>query len=157
MESGSSLNLYAVGLTSRDEQDGDVGRSVQRVRSFDRVLLESTLRIHTESPYVNDLEFSEPTMKRNARERDEHFTVKSGWEPLRFIIAKGGTQNWIVVETHGLYGGVFVSKDAAIRFVDRESRDRQATVEIMAASIERLERGDNGKLDGRKAGSDSRD
>jgi hypothetical protein len=119
--------------------------------------MEPTSRVRASSLHGNDLNLSEPEMKPTAREPDGHFTVEAGWEPLRFIIAKGATANWIVVETHGLYGGVFVSKDAAIRFVDRESRDRQATVEIMAASIERLERGENGKLDGPKADSGPRD
>jgi hypothetical protein len=50
-----------------------------------------------------------------------------------------------VMETHGLYGGVFISRDAAIRFADLECRNREATFEIVTGRIERLERR-NGKL-----------
>jgi hypothetical protein len=66
-------------------------------------------------------------------------------DALRFIITKDASNNWILMETHGLCGGVFVSRDAAIHFADLECRNREATFEVVTGSIERLERR-NGKL-----------
>jgi hypothetical protein len=64
---------------------------------------------------------------------------------LKFIITKDASSNWIVMEAHGLCGGVFISRDAAIRFADLECRDREATFEVVTGRCERLER-INGKL-----------
>ena len=49
------------------------------------------------------------------------------------------------MEAHGLYGGVFISRDAAMHFADLECRDREATFEVVTGRIERLKRR-NGKL-----------
>lgn len=82
-------------------------------------------------------------------------TVRQAKEPpsrpssdaLRFVITRDATDNWILMETHGLYGGVFISRDAAIHFADLECRDREATFEVVTGCVERLER-KNGKLHG---------
>ena len=65
-------------------------------------------------------------------------------DPIRFVIARGAANRWIVMETHGLYGGVFVSKEAAVRFADSESGDRNATLEFIREHPKFLEQG-NGK------------
>jgi hypothetical protein len=80
-------------------------------------------------------------------------TVRRAKEPpsrpspdaLRFIITRDASDKWIVMEMHGLYGGVFISRDAAVHFADLECRDREATFEVVTGRIERLERR-NGKL-----------
>jgi hypothetical protein len=66
-------------------------------------------------------------------------------DPLRFVIARDASNQWIVMETHGLYGGVFVSKEAAVRFADFECGGRKATVEVIGERGNALEFGnDNG-------------
>lgn len=55
---------------------------------------------------------------------------------LRFIIAKDSSNHWVVLETHGLFGGVFVSQHAAIRFVKEESANRQSTCEVISHETE---------------------
>lgn len=81
----------------------------------------------------------------NQEEEENKPPSKQSPDPLRFIIARDGSKNWIVMEAHGLYGGVFVSRDAAIHFADFECRNRDATFELMTGRSERLER-KNGKL-----------
>jgi hypothetical protein len=66
-------------------------------------------------------------------------------DALKFVIAEDASSNWIVMEAHGLCGGVFTSRDAALHFADLECRDREATFEVVTGRIERLER-KNGKL-----------
>ena len=60
-------------------------------------------------------------------------------DALKFIITRDASDNWIVMEMHGLYGGVFISRDAAVHFADLECRDREATFEVVTGRIERLE------------------
>ncbi len=60
-------------------------------------------------------------------------------DPLRFVIAKDSANQWIVMETHGLYGGVFVSKEAAMRFSDFECGGRNGTLEVIGERTEVLE------------------
>jgi hypothetical protein len=63
--------------------------------------------------------------------KDEELT-----DPLHFVVGQDGSGNWIVTETHGLYGGIFCSKDAALRFAKFETAER---VGECAVSEERLE------------------
>jgi hypothetical protein len=56
-------------------------------------------------------------------------------EPLSFLVGCDGGGRWIVMESHGLYGGSFVSKDAAIRYAKFESGDRGA-IHICPGKIE---------------------
>jgi hypothetical protein len=80
-------------------------------------------------------------------------TVRQAKEPpgrlnpdaLKFVIAEDASRNWIVMEAHGLCGGVFASREAAIHFADLECRNREATFEVVTGRIERLQR-KNGKL-----------
>ncbi len=62
-------------------------------------------------------------------------------DPLRFVIAKDATNHWIVMETHGLYGGIFVSKEAAVKFADSECGGRTATLEVVSDQSEKMEHG----------------
>jgi hypothetical protein len=78
-------------------------------------------------------------------EHEKEPPSKRSPDALRFILTKDDSDNWILMEMHGLCGGVFVSKDAAIHFADLECRDREATFEVVTGRIERLER-KNGKL-----------
>lgn len=57
-------------------------------------------------------------------------------DPLHFVIGRDRSGNWIVTETHGLYGGIFCSKDAALRFAKFEAANRNGELEF---TDERLE------------------
>jgi hypothetical protein len=66
-----------------------------------------------------------------AETRDAELT-----DPLHFVVGQDRSGNWIVTETHGLYGGIFCSKDAALRFAKFEAAERLGEY---AVSDERLE------------------
>jgi len=70
---------------------------------------------------------------------------RPGQGALKFVIAEDAARHWVVMEAHGLCGGTFTSRDAAIHFADLECRNREATFEVVSGHIERLER-KNGKL-----------
>jgi hypothetical protein len=57
-------------------------------------------------------------------------------EPLNFVIGQDGSGHWILVETHGLYGGIFCSKDAALRFASFETADRKGVLTITSEPLE---------------------
>jgi hypothetical protein len=57
-------------------------------------------------------------------------------DPLHFVVGQDCTGMWVVDETHGLYGGIFCSKDAALRFAKFETADRGGD---LAMTSERLE------------------
>ncbi|MGP0058696.1 MAG: hypothetical protein ACLPID_05360 [Beijerinckiaceae bacterium] len=50
--------------------------------------------------------------------------------PAHFIVGRDGADHWVVVETHGLAGGLFTDKATALRFAREESRGRQDAIEI---------------------------
>ena len=61
-------------------------------------------------------------------------------EPLSFVLGRDRGGHWIVQEAHGLCGGLFASKDAAIRYAKFERADRGAirispdTIELKCSS-----------------------
>jgi|HubBroStandDraft_4_1064222.scaffolds.fasta_scaffold588703_1 hypothetical protein len=57
-------------------------------------------------------------------------------DPLHFVVGQDHSGHWVVTETHGLYGGIFCSKEAALRFAKFESAARPGDC---ALTSERLE------------------
>ena len=57
-------------------------------------------------------------------------------DPLHFVVGQDGCGNWVVTEAHGLYGGIFSSKDAALRFAKFETADRRGECAITAERLE---------------------
>ena len=57
-------------------------------------------------------------------------------EPVRheFTICPDGHGHWLAVESHGLLGGVFVSRKAAERFALREADDDPVRVHVVTAA-----------------------
>lgn len=55
---------------------------------------------------------------------------------MRFLIGQDHSGNWVVTETHGLCGGLFCSKDAAVRFAKFESADRLGSLAITSDCLE---------------------
>jgi len=62
--------------------------------------------------------------------------AEPGADFLHFVIGQDRRGHWIVTETHGLYGGIFCSKDAALRFAKFEAANRNGELEF---TDERLE------------------
>jgi hypothetical protein len=57
-------------------------------------------------------------------------------EPLHFVIGQNRSGHWVVTETHGLYGGIFCSREAALRFAKFERADRQGDCAVTSSPIE---------------------
>jgi hypothetical protein len=56
-------------------------------------------------------------------------------DPLHFIVGQDCRGNWVVIETHGLYGGVFCDKRSALRFAKSESADRPSKLELTSQTL----------------------
>jgi hypothetical protein len=55
---------------------------------------------------------------------------------LTFIIGQDRAGHWIVRETHGLGGGIFVSRDAALAYAEFETDHRPGAVRLTTQSLE---------------------
>jgi hypothetical protein len=55
---------------------------------------------------------------------------------LSFIIGQDRDGHWIVRETRGLGGGIFVSRDAALNYAEFETDRRPGAVRMVAQTIE---------------------
>ncbi|MGD0633722.1 MAG: hypothetical protein ABSA13_05535 [Beijerinckiaceae bacterium] len=47
-----------------------------------------------------------------------------------FLVGEDGEGHWLAVETHGLGGGIFVTKDAALNYARRETDKRPGAVTL---------------------------
>jgi hypothetical protein len=56
-------------------------------------------------------------------------------EPLSFVLGRDHSGCWIVQETHGLCGGLFASKDAAVAYAKAESA-RASDIRLAPEPIE---------------------
>jgi hypothetical protein len=57
-------------------------------------------------------------------------------DPLHFVVGQDRSGNWVVTETHGLYGGIFCSKDAALRFAKFETAERLCECAVTGERLE---------------------
>ncbi len=57
-------------------------------------------------------------------------------EPLSFVLGRDHDGHWIVQEANGLYGGLFASETAAIRYAKFESADRRSVIRLSPGPIE---------------------
>jgi hypothetical protein len=57
-------------------------------------------------------------------------------EPLCFVLGRDHGGCWIVQESHGICGGLFASKSAAISYAKFESADRPSVVRLSTEPIE---------------------
>jgi hypothetical protein len=57
-------------------------------------------------------------------------------EPLCFVLGRDHGGHCIVQETHGLCGGLFTRKDAAISYAKFESADRKSVIRLASDPIE---------------------
>ncbi len=76
--------------------------------------------------------------------------------PPVFMIGQDCRGNWVVKDQKGIRGGLFVDRDAALRFVRSENGDRPQGV-VMVSGVLELEMSRNsGALPQRELGVDSR-
>jgi hypothetical protein len=75
-------------------------------------------------------------MDSQLSDTDEPEQPVTAGDPLHLVVGQDDAGRWIVAETHGMCGGMFASKDAALRFAKAEIIDRKAD---LALTSERLE------------------
>lgn len=75
-----------------------------------------------------------------AQEPEEPKEPSAGDEFLHFVVGQDRAGLWVVTETHGLYGGIFCSKDAALRFAKFETADRRCDIGMSADRMEFMTR-----------------
>ena len=54
----------------------------------------------------------------------------SDQEPPSFIVGRDDENHWVVVEAHGLCGGIFATEAAAMRYAREQSQGRPHAVRI---------------------------
>jgi len=57
-------------------------------------------------------------------------------DPLSFVIGRDRAGQWIVVERHGLYGGIFNSELAAVRFAKFESGGQRSSISVSSQPLD---------------------
>ena len=55
-------------------------------------------------------------------------------EPPHYLVGPDAVGHWLAVETHGSGGGIFVTRDAALRYARGETGRREGAVDL----VERL-------------------
>ena len=55
---------------------------------------------------------------------------------MHFIIGRDKSDRWVVLETHGLSGGLFTDETSALRFARDESQGRPCAIEITDARLD---------------------
>ena len=49
---------------------------------------------------------------------------------MSFLVGQNAKGNWVALETHGLAGGIFVSREAAIHYAEFETDHRSGAVHL---------------------------
>lgn len=53
-----------------------------------------------------------------------------------YVVGQNARGNWVAVETHGLAGGIFVSRDAALHYAEFETDHRPGAVHLASRSLD---------------------
>jgi len=72
------------------------------------------------------LNYSHRTVDRETVEKN----AASVKEPPSLIVGRDNENHWVVVETHGLCGGIFATEAAAMRYAREESQGHPDVVRI---------------------------
>jgi hypothetical protein len=75
-------------------------------------------------------------MAQDLREAGSSEDADASLDPLHFLVGQDHSGLWVVTETHGLYGGIFCSRDAALKFAKFETADRAGDCAVTAEPLE---------------------
>ena len=62
---------------------------------------------------------------------DRQFSASSHVSQVAFLVGQDGQGHWLAVETHGLGGGIFKSRDNALRYARDESQRQPGAVRFV--------------------------
>ncbi len=60
----------------------------------------------------------------------------SAMQGLDFLVGQDRSDHWLALETHGLAGGIFSTRDAALHYAVFESNHRPDAVRVIAEPVE---------------------
>ena len=60
----------------------------------------------------------------------------SGVGDESFVVGQNPRGAWVALETHGLAGGIFVSRDAALHYAQFETGHRPGAVHLVSQALE---------------------
>jgi hypothetical protein len=66
---------------------------------------------------------------------DRHSTTSGPRNQLAFLVGQDGEGHWLAVETHGLGGGIFKSRDTAFQYARDESHRLPGAVRFVDEPI----------------------
>lgn len=72
----------------------------------------------------------------NIRTLKSRFPASGTADAPDFLVGQDGAGHWLALETHGLAGGIFRSKDAALHYAMLETSHRPEAVHITAERVE---------------------
>ncbi len=67
--------------------------------------------------------------------RPDHSSAALDARLLSFLVGQDGEGHWLAVETHGLGGGIFITRDAALNYALGETGRRPGAVTSTAQPI----------------------
>jgi hypothetical protein len=76
------------------------------------------------------------TMSNLADRNGARLASPSSGHLRSFVVGQSRHGGWVALETHGVAGGVFVSRDAARRYAEYETDHRPGAVRFASSSIE---------------------
>ncbi len=76
---------------------------------------------------------TEPTL--DPMPSDQQSTPSGPDNHLAFLVGQDGEGHWLVVETHGLGGGIFKSRDKAVQYARDESHRLPGAVRFVDEPI----------------------
>jgi hypothetical protein len=75
-------------------------------------------------------------MFRFAEKNDSRLVSSSSSPQSSFVVGRDQRGAWIALETHGLAGGIFVTRDAARRYAEFETDRRPGAVSFAARPLD---------------------
>ena len=66
---------------------------------------------------------------------DRHTSASPSENTIAFLVGQDRDGHWLAVETHGLGGGIFASRDKALRYARDESHRQPGAVRFADAPI----------------------
>jgi hypothetical protein len=108
-------------------------------------------RVSASDPYA-----AEKAKRRMAMKQAKQAEPPSWFRPPVFMIGQNRRGNWVVRDQKGVCGGLFVSREAALRFIRAENGYRPQAVVMVSENLELDMSGSPSKLSRRETSGDLR-
>jgi hypothetical protein len=113
---------------AQDDIESEYIFSVEPARFY---LCQNHRSHHLPCPDFAPLRFVADPMSKPATNSQDEADGELPKEPPNLIIGLDTRNQWVVIETHGLCGGIFISQAAALRYARQESRGHPDSVHFV--------------------------